>query len=252
VPKGFDDAVRLLESEDPRLFLPRGDPVHDQDGAIVAATVLLQDVTRLNGFNELRNDLLLTTAYQFRTPLTSVPMAVHLCLEGAGGALSDKQRKLLEAAREECEHLHVTVNEMLDLARLQSDALELDRKEIFAKDLLSRCLRSYRGNGTARAVAVRVEPVSERLGVWADPESAWLVFSNLMENALRHTPAGRTDFARGVHTHKDVGVSGGSGDGVDTERRRGRQERDRAREFLGASEGCQGRCPRDECDAEAR
>jgi len=173
-----------------QLFLSRAEPVHDQDGAIVAATVLLQDVRRLSRFDELRNDLLLTTAHQFRTPLTSVRMAVHLCLEGVAGAPSEKQQVLLEAAREECEHLHSTVNEILDLARLQSATLELDREEILAGDLLSRARRTYRSDGLARSVAVRVEPVSEELSVWADAESVWLVFSNLMENALLHTPAG--------------------------------------------------------------
>ncbi len=189
-PTSFDDAVRLSVPDDGRLFLPRAEPVHGQDGTIVAATVLLQDVTRLSRFDELRNDLLLTTAHQFRTPLTSMRMAIHLCLEGVAGALSDKQQDLLEAAREECERLHSTVNEMLDLARLQSVTIELDRDEIRAGDLLSRTHRAYRSNAAARSVAIHVEPVSDDLSVWADQESIWLVFSNLMENALRHTPAG--------------------------------------------------------------
>ena len=189
-PTRFDEAVRLSQPDDERLFLPRAEPVHDQDGTIVAATVLLQDVTRLSHFDQLRNDLLLTTAHQFRTPLTSVRMAIHLCLEGVAGALSNKQQDLLEVAREECERLHGTINEMLDLARLQSATIELEREEILAEDLLSRVLRTYRSNAAARSVSVRVEPVSDDLGVWADQESVWLVFSNLMENALRHTPAG--------------------------------------------------------------
>ncbi|HME73182.1 MAG TPA: ATP-binding protein [Myxococcota bacterium] len=189
-PTHFDEAIGLLQPDDERLFLPRAEAVHDQDGTIVAATVLLQDVTRLRRFDELRNDLLLTTAHQFRTPLTSVRMAIHLCLEGVAGALSEKQQDLLEAAREECERLHSTVNEMLDLARLQSAAIELNREEILAGDLLSRALRAYRSSAAARSVAVRVEPVWEDLSVWVDQESVWLVFSNLMENALRHTPAG--------------------------------------------------------------
>jgi len=189
-PTSFDEAVRRQQPDGEQFFLPRAEPVHGQDGTIVAATVLLQDVTRFSGFDELRNDLLLTTAHQFRTPLTSVRMAIHLCLEGVAGTLSNKQQDLLEAAREECEHLHSTVNEMLDLARLQSPTLELDREEISAGDLLSRALRAYRSKGAARSVTVRVDVVAKDLSVWVDPESVGLVFSNLLENALRHTPAG--------------------------------------------------------------
>ena len=60
------------------------------------------------------------------------------------------------------------------------------RRETFFR----ACSAPTGADAAARSVAVRVEPVSDDLSVWADQESVWLVFSNLMENALRHTPAG--------------------------------------------------------------
>ena len=63
-------------------------------GVIVGATVILQDVTRLRRFEELKNDLVATVAHEFRTPLTSLRMAVHLCTEQVAGPLTDKQAEL--------------------------------------------------------------------------------------------------------------------------------------------------------------
>src|SRR6185369_1488256 len=62
VPKGFNDAVQLPSLLGDRYFLPRGAPVYETRGVIVGATVILQDISRLRRFEELKNDLVATVA----------------------------------------------------------------------------------------------------------------------------------------------------------------------------------------------
>ena len=85
----------------------------------------MQDVTRLRRFDELKTDLVATVAHEFRTPLTSLRMAIHMCLEGAVGALAPKQADLLTVAREDCERLQGIVDDLLDLSRIQAGRIEL-------------------------------------------------------------------------------------------------------------------------------
>src|SRR5262249_30594699 len=98
VPQGYEEAVRLTVAGAERQFLPRGSALYDAAGGIDGVAVTLQDVTRLRHFDELKTDLVATVAHEFRTPLTSLRMAVHLCLEGAAGPLTDRQTDLLYAA----------------------------------------------------------------------------------------------------------------------------------------------------------
>src|SRR6266581_3191437 len=102
-PKGFEEAFRARTTEGERYFLPRAIPVYESRAGIVGATVILQDVTRLRRFSELKDDLVATVAHEFRTPLTSLRMAIHLCLEQMVGPLTEKQSDLLHAAREDSE-----------------------------------------------------------------------------------------------------------------------------------------------------
>ena len=81
VPRGFDEAVLVSSSEGAMALLPRATPVVGEGGGVLGATVVLQDVTRLRRFDELKNDLVATVAHEFRTPLTSLRMAIHLCVE---------------------------------------------------------------------------------------------------------------------------------------------------------------------------
>ena len=60
-------------------------PIYGESGAVTGAAIVLQDVTRLFRFDELKNDLVATVAHEFRTPLTSLRMAIHLCPEEVVG-----------------------------------------------------------------------------------------------------------------------------------------------------------------------
>ena len=63
-------------------------PIYGEDGTVAGAAIVLQDVTRLFRFDELKNNLVATVAHEFRTPLTSLRMALHLCTEEVVGPLT--------------------------------------------------------------------------------------------------------------------------------------------------------------------
>jgi len=144
VPKGFEEAIRVGPSEAPRYLLPRAIPVHT-DSRLTGSTLVLQDVTRIRGFDELKNDLVATVAHEFRTPLTSLRMAIHLCLEGAVGQLNEKQTEMLTAGREDCERLQSIVDNLLDLSRLQAGMTELARRPVAVEQLLEDAAEQQRG-----------------------------------------------------------------------------------------------------------
>jgi len=190
LPRGFDESIGLRAPEGDRKVLPRGTPVYSEQGGIIGATIVLQDVTRLLRFDELKNDLVATVAHEFRTPLTSLRMAIHLCLEGVTGSLSEKQDELLHAAREDCERLQGIVDDLLDLSRIQAGKVELSPTAISAKALVEHAVAQQltaAGEAGVQLTATVVEPV---LPVLVDPERTSLVFTNLIVNALRHSPRG--------------------------------------------------------------
>jgi NtrC-family two-component system sensor histidine kinase KinB len=187
-PRGFEDAVKLPTVLGDRYFLPRAAPVYETRGVVVAATVILQDVTRLRRFEELKNDLVATVAHEFRTPLTSLRMAVHLCTEQVAGPLTDKQAELLYAAREDCDRLQAMVDDLLDLSRIESGKSELFPLPTAASTLVESAVEEHRAEAEEAGVKLSVDLPLPEVRVLADHERIGHVFSNLIGNALRHTP----------------------------------------------------------------
>jgi signal transduction histidine kinase len=202
-PKGFEDAVQLPTVLGDRYFLPRAAPVYEARGVVVAATVILQDVTRLRRFEELKNDLVATVAHEFRTPLTSLRMAVHLCTEQVAGPLTDKQAELLHAAREDCDRLQAMVDDILDLSRIESGKIELFPLPAAVGDLIEKAIEENKTEASAKGLHLTVDfPVAE-VKVLADHERIGHVFSNLIGNAIRHTP-GEGSVTLGAHVANGV------------------------------------------------
>ena len=187
VPRGFEDAVQLPTLLGDRYFLPRGAPVYETRGVIVGATVMLQDVTRLRRFEELKNDLVATVAHEFRTPLTSLRMAVHLCTEEAVGPLTDKQADLLHSAREDCDRLQAMVDDLLDLSRIESGQAELYPLPTAVPTLIENVIEEHKAEVDAAGLKFSADFPLPEVRVLADHERIGHVFSNLIGNAVRHT-----------------------------------------------------------------
>jgi signal transduction histidine kinase/HAMP domain-containing protein len=190
IPRGFDEAVLVSSADGALALLPRASPVLGEGGGVLGATVVLQDVTRLRRFDELKNDLVATVAHEFRTPLTSLRMAIHLCVEGAVGPVTEQQLDLLTAARQDCERLQRIVDDLLDLARIRAGLLELSPVPLEVASLLEEALAGVRTLAEQAGVklSARAEPGSESLV--ADKERLELALQNLLSNAVRHSTAG--------------------------------------------------------------
>ncbi len=193
-PGGFDEAVRVSgagpDGQD-RFFLPRATRVTTDQGGLVGVTVIVQDVTRVLRFDELKNNLVATVAHEFRTPLTSLRMAIHLCAEETVGPLNDKQLDLLAAARQDTERLQQIVDDLLDLSRIQSGRMELHRRRMAAESLLRDAAAPFATTARDKGVTLKTELFPGLGDLDVDADRMQLVLANLIGNAVRYTPAGR-------------------------------------------------------------
>ncbi len=188
--KGLEEALRTTLGDQEVFLLPRATAVSTEDGGIIGVAILLQDVTRLMRFDELKSNLVATVAHEFRTPLTSLRMALHLCLEQVVGPITEKQADLLYVARQDTERLQQIVDDLLDLSRIQSGRIELHQRPVDAASIARDAAQAFRAPAEGKGIDLRLELLPSLGTVVADPERIDLAFANLVGNAVKYTPPG--------------------------------------------------------------
>lgn len=189
-PRSFSEAMRWRDRAGERFFLVRAAPLAAEGQRAARAIVVAQDVTRLRRIDALKSDMVATVSHEFKTPLTSLRMATHLLLEPGTGPLTEGQREVVTAARDDTERLRALVDELLDLVRIESEAGELRRVPVAPRHLLQAAAEAHRTIARDKGVSLTVSAPDGLAPAAVDPEKMAIVLANLLSNAIRHTPAG--------------------------------------------------------------
>ena len=173
-----------------QFLLPRVIGMRDEADRLFGAAVVLQDVTRFRLLDDVKSNLVSTVSHELKTPLTSVRMGLHLLLEERIGALNPKQTELLLAAREESERLLKMINDLLDIAKLESGRAGLRCEEVEPQSLVQSAEDDLRPMVEARGSRLVVQIAPGLPPVFVDSRQIGHVFSNLVSNAAKHSKRG--------------------------------------------------------------
>jgi two-component system, OmpR family, phosphate regulon sensor histidine kinase PhoR len=151
--------------------------------------VVLRDVTELRRLEGIRRDFVANVSHELRTPLTSIRALVET-LEA--GAINDPEVSADFMARIvlEVDRLARLVDELLDLARLESGRLQLDFAAVEPVQLLRRAAGRMAPQTERAGLTVEIAEASDTPLVWIDPERIEQVLLNLIHNAIKFTPSG--------------------------------------------------------------
>ncbi|HTY88601.1 MAG TPA: ATP-binding protein [Candidatus Acidoferrum sp.] len=189
LPNSFEDAVTYRLNGEDKFFLPRVLAMRGKDDALLGVAVVLYDVTRFRLVDAAKTDLVATVSHELKSPLTSVRMALHILLEKTVGVLTPKQDELLVAARNDTERLLRILNDLLDLARLEEGNAALRLEPVAPAALLAVVMQEMVDKFSDKNLNVNCVVEPDLPAVSVDRQRIDHVFSNLVSNAIKHSPA---------------------------------------------------------------
>jgi signal transduction histidine kinase len=133
--------------------------------------------------DRMRRDLVANVSHELRTPIS----ALQAMLENLVDGVEQPDPATFKTMLNQVERLGRLVEQLLDLSRLESGAVPLQRQAFDVRALLQQAVGESRLQGQNIAMTVRVEPSNLRAD--GDPERVHQVVANLLENALRHSPS---------------------------------------------------------------
>ncbi|MGM0419773.1 MAG: ATP-binding protein [Bacillota bacterium] len=164
--------------------------VQSQKQDLQFSVTLLEDITRLKEIDQLKSDFISTVSHEFRTPLTSITMALSMLAAEDVGEVNPDQKELLENSLDDCERLTNLVEDLLDLSKMESGRIELDIRDINLKNMTSKTMDHFQNQAENKSVKLYIDEMPDDLKVHADPNKVSWVISNLVSNALRYTHEG--------------------------------------------------------------
>ena len=151
--------------------------------------------SELTELNRLKDDLIAVVSHELRTPLTSIQGYVKTLLQLGDELDAEQSREFLRGAARQSDRLQRLIEELLVAARLDADVESLDLSTFHLDGLAGRVVDELRDRADHHTVTLGFDP--NLSAIRTDSAKVHRILSNLVENALKYTPAGSTISIRG-------------------------------------------------------
>jgi two-component system sensor histidine kinase KdpD len=200
VPATPEASASSIELDDHHVLALAGSPVRDDDRRVLdafvrelAASVEIGELEAeaetaeaLGATNELRAALLSAVSHDLRTPISAIKASVTSLLQQDVDWTPEAQEEFLDTIDEETDRLNALVGNLLDMSRLQSDALQINAVPVGLEQVVPAALQSL--GIDEDSLELDVPETLPR--VLADPGLLERALANVIQNAIRFSPPG--------------------------------------------------------------
>ncbi|MFH2145844.1 MAG: ATP-binding protein [Candidatus Omnitrophota bacterium] len=162
--------------------------IENDAGETIGMVSVLSDITKQKELDRMKDAFVSHVSHELRTPLISIQKSIELVLESVADKLDAQQKQFLEIAGNNANRLTRLVNDILDIAKLESGHMNPQYDKVKPASVLSEVFEML--NGWAQTRKIMLEATGfENLEIEADAKMLNQVFTNLIGNAIKFTPA---------------------------------------------------------------
>ncbi|HZU84778.1 MAG TPA: ATP-binding protein [Polyangiaceae bacterium] len=153
-------------------------------------TAKLQEAfDRLKELDRLKSAFLATVSHELRTPLTSIIGYSEMLVEGLAGEMKPEQLEFVRTIHGKGEQLLSLISGLLDLGKLESGTMRMAMRVVRIESVLAEVVSTLAPTARRKGVRLELDPPGPLPELVGDPERLRQVFLNLVENAIKFTPA---------------------------------------------------------------
>ncbi len=184
--------VTVFSGTDPITLQTHAMPLRDEKGASVGVLLVMNDLTKLNRLENIRQDFVANVSHELKTPITVIKGYIETLLDGAL-AEQDTARSFLAVAAAQANRLDAIVDDLLTLSRIEdkSSREKVQTSPASARQVLENAVEACAPLAEEKRLQFEVECAPELSAPMNQPllEQALI---NLLNNAIAYSPAGST------------------------------------------------------------
>jgi len=177
-------------------------PIVDNLGAVTGSVALVQDISESARLEQLRRDFVANVSHEFRTPLTVIRGSLEALVDGTVAKSEDVQR-YQQRMLSETRVLERLVGDLLELSRLQSGKITINKESLHIPSLLSDAVKSLQTIAETKGITIEYQPKQEATPLLGDYDRLRQLFVIFLDNAIKYSPKNTKVF---VET-KDLGMN---------------------------------------------
>jgi signal transduction histidine kinase len=187
-PKRFSFDYRILATNGELRYLhAEGESISDRSGRVSTIIGTVRDTTEERMLDESRNEFVSLASHQLRTPATVIKQYLGMLLDGYAGELTEKQKVFIKTASDTNERQIDIVNNLLDVAQLESGKIQLTLAQVDLLVLIKELVEGFKPQANEKQQTLEFTSRYKRLYCQADWYYLRTVLENILDNALRYT-----------------------------------------------------------------
>jgi PAS domain S-box-containing protein len=188
--KAYEIELELIRPDGAtRWIAARAEPVRDASGGIAGLYGTVQDITQLRHLMKMREEWTSVVAHDLRQPIGNITMSVDLLARLHIGEMNEREKLMINRIRSAASNLARMVDDLLDVARMESKNLHVERNWIDPRAVVRESIE--RLSYITKGAHIRVLEAEELVPVFADAVRIEQVLGNLISNAVKYGDPGR-------------------------------------------------------------
>jgi two-component system phosphate regulon sensor histidine kinase PhoR len=203
---GFSEFIDVVEIDDSPFqqlicdvqmqdggYLPviiSGSSIQQDNGEVEEFVFVFSNLTEIREIERMRDDFFNNIVHELRTPLATILMYARLLRSGDIDKDSEKKARFLDTIEQESNRLQIMVRQMLHLAKLQAAQTQRGEESTPLNPVFDQILPPLAERAAVKGLVFRQDIEQNLLEVQCDEDTLYLIFKNLIENAIKFTPEG--------------------------------------------------------------
>jgi len=160
-------------------------------------TVILRDITERKQVEKMKDEFVSVVSHELRTPLTSIHGSLGMLTSGLLSTTSEQGKRLLQIATDSTERLVRLINDILDIERIESGKVKMERENCDLRDLINSAINIMQPLADKAGVSLSIHNSNSSSNIssiqlWADPDRIIQTLTNLFSNAIKFSEPGST------------------------------------------------------------
>lgn len=199
--------IKIFREEEEYFFNISVNEIEDEEAKIFGYIVVLQDITQLKELDIMKGEFLSTISHEFKTSLTSIMIGTSLLESTKMGGLSEKQKKVVEAIKEDGERLNTLISELITLRKMESNKELYNFSQCNMEDIINASITTVKSLAEDKEVILDWDVEEDLPLINGDRDKLVWVMNNIISNAIKNCNKDDVIAVRGIKQERKIAVT---------------------------------------------